>query len=105
MFNAVAQCEGATFFLDGLSGLGKTFVYSVLLASIRWDGPVAIRVTCSGITTPLLEGGRTSHSIFKIPIAIGRDSMCSILMQSNYAELFQEAKLKLQHNTDIVPKW
>jgi hypothetical protein len=71
VFNAVAQ--GIVFFLDGLGGSDKTFVYSVLLASIRWDGHVTIKVASSGITTFLLEGGWTSHSVFKIPIAIGRE--------------------------------
>jgi hypothetical protein len=80
VFNAIAQGKGLVFFLDGRGGLGKTFVYSVLLASVRWHGHVAIRVLSYGITTLLLEGGQTSHSVFKIPIAIGRDSMCSIPM-------------------------
>jgi hypothetical protein len=34
MFNVVAQGEGAIFFLDGRGGSSKTFVYSVLLASV-----------------------------------------------------------------------
>jgi hypothetical protein len=34
VFNAIAQGEGAIFFLDGPGGSGKTFVYSVLLASV-----------------------------------------------------------------------
>jgi hypothetical protein len=93
VFNAIAQGEGAIFFLDGPSGSGKTFVYSVLLALVRRDGHVAIAVASFGIAALLLEGGRTSHSIFKIPIAIGRDSMCLILVQSDYAKLLREAKL------------
>jgi len=80
VFNAVAQGEGTILFLDSLGGSNKTFVYNVLLALVRWDGHVAIGVTSSGIIALLLEGGRTSHSVFKIPITIGRDSMCSILV-------------------------
>jgi hypothetical protein len=34
MFNVVAQGEGVIYFLDSLGGLGKTFVYNVLLASV-----------------------------------------------------------------------
>ncbi len=80
MFNVIAQGEGEVFFLDGPGGSGKTFIYIVLLASIRRDEHVAIGVASSGIAALLLEGGRTSHSIFKMPIAIGRDSMCLIPM-------------------------
>jgi hypothetical protein len=93
MFNAVAQGEGVVFFLDDPGGSGKTFVYSMLLASVRRDGHIAIEVASSGITTFLLDGGWTSHLVFKILIAIGRDSMCSIPMQSDFVELLQEAKL------------
>jgi ATP-dependent DNA helicase PIF1 len=93
VFNTIAQGEGVVFFLDGLGGSGKTFVYSVLLASVRQDEHVTIRVASSGIAALLLEGGRTSHSIFKIPIALGKDSMCSIHVQSDFAELLWEAKL------------
>ncbi len=91
MFNAVAQ--GVVFFLDSLGGSDKTFIYSVLLALVRWDGHIAIKVASFDIITFLLEGGRTSHLVFKIPITIGRDSMCSIPGHSDSIELFQEAKL------------
>jgi hypothetical protein len=93
MFNAIAQGEGVIFFVDGLGGLGKTFVYNVLLALVRRNGHITIGVAFSSIVVLLLEGGRTSHLVFKIPIALGRDSMCSILVQSDFAELLQEAKL------------
>ncbi len=91
VFNAIAQ--GEVFFLDGLGGSGKTFVYKVLLALVRRDGHVAIGVASSSIAALLLEGGQTAHSVFKIPIALGRDSMCSILVQSDSVELLWEAKL------------
>jgi hypothetical protein len=80
VFNVVTQGEGALFILDDLSGSNKSFVYNVLLAWIQWDGHIAITVASFDIVTFLLEGGWTSNSIFKIPIAIGRDSMCSILV-------------------------
>jgi primosomal protein N' len=34
VFNAIAQSEGAIFFLNGLGGSGKTFVYCMLLALV-----------------------------------------------------------------------
>jgi hypothetical protein len=93
VFNTVAQGEGVVFFLDGLGGSGKTFEYNMLLASVRRDGHIAIRVASFSIAALLLEGGHTSHLVFKIPIALGRDLMCSIRVQSDYAELLGEAKL------------
>ncbi len=93
MFNAIAQGEGVVFFLDGPGGSSKTFVYKVLLALVRQEGHVAIGVASSGIVALLLEGRRTAHSVFKIPIALSRDSMCSIPVQNDSAELLREAKL------------
>ncbi len=65
----------------------------MLLALVRRDGHVAIGVAYSGIVALLLEGGQIAHSVFKILIALGRDSMCSIHVQSNSTELLWEAKL------------
>jgi len=93
VFNAIAQGEGAVFFLDNPGGSSKTFVYNVLLASVRWDEHIAIGVASFGIIALRLEGGQTSHSVFNIPIAIGNDSTCSIPVQNDSAELLQEAKL------------
>jgi hypothetical protein len=87
VFNIVVQGEHVVFFLNGPSGLGKTFVYSMLLALVQRDGHVAIEVAFSNVATLPLESGRTSHSIFKIPIAIGRDLMCLIPVQSDSAKL------------------
>jgi len=93
VFNTVTQGEGVVFFLDGRGGSGKTFEYNVLLALLRRDRHVAIEVASFGIAILLLEGGRTTHSVFKIPIALGKDSMCSIPVQSDSAELLWETKL------------
>jgi hypothetical protein len=57
VFNTIAQGEGAIFFLDDPGGLGKTFVYKMLLALVQRDGHVAIGIASSGIVALLLEGG------------------------------------------------
>ena len=85
--------DGELFFLDGPGGTGKTFVESLLLAHVRAQGQVALAVASSGIASILLEGGRTSHSRFKIPIDIHSESICTISAQSDLAKLLQMAKL------------
>jgi hypothetical protein len=91
--NAVRLDQGGVFFLDGLRGSGKTFVYSVLLASVCNEGHVALAIASSGIAALLLQGRRTSHSTFKIPIDIHKDSLCNVNTNSNTAELIRAAKL------------
>jgi hypothetical protein len=85
--------QGGVFFLDGFGGSGKTFVYSVLLASVRNEGHVALAVASSGIAALLLQGGRTSHSAFKIPIDVHRDLLCNVNASSDIAKLIRAAKL------------
>jgi ATP-dependent DNA helicase PIF1 len=93
ILDAVRRGEGNVFFLDGPGGSGKTFVYRVLLAAVRCEGNVAIVVASSGIVALLLDGGRTSHSAFRIPIDVDRDSICSITANSDTAKVIRVARL------------
>lgn len=68
--------QAKAFFIDGPGGTGKTFVYSTLLADVRSDGGIALAVASSGIAALLMEGGRTAHSRFKIPINLTEHSTC-----------------------------
>jgi hypothetical protein len=90
---AVESGNGGLFFIDGPGGTGKTFVENVLLAYVRSRRHVALAVASSGIASILLEGGRTSHSRFKIPIDINSESICSIGAQTELAKLLSMTKL------------
>ena len=52
-------------------------------------GKITLAVASSGIAAELLEGGRTAHSKFKIPIPINESSVCSISLQPQDARLIQ----------------
>ena len=78
ILQAVEEDQGEVFFIDGSGGSGKTFVYSVLLESVRATGSIALDVASSGIAALLLAGGRTSYSMFKIPIEVDHESFCTI---------------------------
>ena len=69
------------------------FLIEALLATVRGLGNIAMAVASSGIAAELLEGGRTAHSQFKIPIPIHETSVCSILLQSADAKLIQQTSL------------
>ena len=81
------------FFLNAPGGYGKTFLIEALLSTVRGMGKIALAVASSGIAAELLEGGRTAHSWFKIPIPVNENSVCSISLQSNDAKLLQKASL------------
>jgi hypothetical protein len=92
--NVMAVVNHLAFFVDGLGGTGKTFLYSCLLSTVRAQGRVAIAVASSGIATLLLDGGRTAHSCFKIPVqGLNSTSTCYISRDSELAALLQAAAL------------
>ncbi len=95
--------RAARFFIDAPGGTGtalsasylsgKTFLCNLLLASVRIRGEIALAVASSGIAALLLEGGRTAHSRFKLPIDINEMSVCNVRKQSALARLIRETSL------------
>jgi hypothetical protein len=52
-----------------------------------------VAVASSGIASLLLNGGRSAHSTFKIPIPMHENSTCGVSIQSECAKLLQKANL------------
>ncbi|GFY27012.1 ATP-dependent DNA helicase [Trichonephila clavipes] len=75
---AVSAGQGGFFFLDAPGGTGKTFVISLILAEIRSNNGIALAVASSGIAATLLDGGRTAHSVFKLPLNIQNNPDASL---------------------------
>jgi ATP-dependent DNA helicase PIF1 len=98
-FDEILDCvmnkKSHVFFVDGLGGTGKTFLYKALLGRVRSEGLIAIATATSGIVASILPGGRTAHSRFKIPIKLADNSTCSFTKQSGIAELLRTASLYL----------
>ncbi len=83
-----------TFFVDGLGGVGKTILYGCLLSRVRSTGDIALSMASSGIAALLLEGGCTTHSRFKIPIAgLCGSSACYVPLNNPQAALIRVACL------------
>nr|GFC78953.1 ATP-dependent DNA helicase PIF1-like [Tanacetum cinerariifolium] len=81
------------FFVYGYGGTGKTYLYKTVSAALRFEGGIDLNVASSGIAALLLEGRRTTHSRFAIPINIVEESMCHIPADSDLADLIRQAKL------------
>ena len=69
--------------MNSPGGYGKTLILKVIAAKIRSEGGIVICVASTGLAAQNLEGGRTAHSRFKIPIDILEDSTYSIKSQSS----------------------
>jgi len=78
-------------FLHGPAGTGKTFLYSGLISHFRSTGRIVLCVASSGIAALLLDGGRTAHSRFKIPIDINPDSFYNFTKNNQVGQLMREA--------------
>lgn len=86
ILSAVRTEKGGMFFVYGFGGTGKTYLWSILGAALRSEGLIVLNVASSGIAALLLQGGRTGHSRFGIPIAVNETSLCSISAGSKQAE-------------------
>jgi ATP-dependent DNA helicase PIF1 len=89
----VINRKGRVFFVDGPRGTGKTFLYTCLIAAICSEGLIAVATATSGIAASIMPGGRTAHSVFKIPIKISDGSICMFSKQSDTANLLHRAAL------------
>jgi hypothetical protein len=100
----VINRKGRVFFVDGLRGTGKTFLYGCLIATIRSKGLIAVATTTSGIAASIMPGGHTAHSVFKIPVKIIDGSICKFSKQSDMANLLRRAALIIWDKVDMTKR-
>ncbi|XP_035845357.1 uncharacterized protein LOC118491583 [Helianthus annuus] len=104
VMNAFAKGIGGLYFIYGYGGTGKTFLWKTFAAALRSKGEVVLNVASSGIALLLLDGGRTAHSRFVIPININEDSICSIEPNSKLGGLIKETKLIIWDEAPMTHK-
>jgi ATP-dependent DNA helicase PIF1 len=94
-----------TFFVDGLGGAGKTFLYGCLLNRVRCTGDIALSMASSSIAALLLEGSYTAHSRFKIPVVgLCGSSTCYVPLNSPQAALIRVARLIVWDEAPMAPQ-
>ena len=72
-------------FLDAPGGTGKTYLLNLFLDKIRSQGEITLAVASSGIAATLLTGGKTAHTVFKLPLDISRYERPTCTVQENTA--------------------
>ncbi|XP_054091728.1 uncharacterized protein LOC128923495 [Zeugodacus cucurbitae] len=95
LMKVIADENGGLYFLDAPGGTGKTFLMSLVLATVRARSNIAVAVASSGIAATLLEGCRTAHSAFKLPLnlQIIEEPMCNIAKHSAMAKVLATSKI------------
>ena len=97
IYDAVLSSIDSTyncFFIDGPGDISKTFLYNTLLATIRSHEDITLAVASSEILALLIDGKRTAHSQFRIPLKLNELSICNIFCESREAHLIT-AKFKM----------
>ncbi|XP_076934739.1 uncharacterized protein LOC143601132 [Bidens hawaiensis] len=67
-------------------------------------GDVVLNVASSGIASLLLEGGRTTHSRFLIPINLTEDSICPVKGNTDVYELLRQTSLIIWEEAAMIHK-
>lgn len=80
------------FFLHSSAGTGKTFVYSTLLHKTRGKE----------IAPTLLNGGRTTYSVFKIPTPLNTTSTSNVKLNTQETKLFLNIKLIIWNESPVT---
>eukprot|EP00889_Picochlorum_renovo_P006380 jgi/Picre1/33410/NNA_008734.t1 len=111
ILEAVNACESGrssgcnVFFLDGIGGSGKTFLYKTLLMKLRKQSqeereesehPIAVAMASNGLPAQLLPNGTTVHRRFRLPVqddVDGEQLICNVARQSHEADLLRRARL------------
>ncbi|KNZ76135.1 hypothetical protein J132_11357 [Termitomyces sp. J132] len=104
MFNAVMDSMENMIFIHSAGGCGKTFICNTLASAVWSNEDVALCVASSGIAALLLEGGRTAHSRFKIPIPALDTSIANIKRGTQLSQLLLQTKVVIWDEVPIQHK-
>ncbi|XP_024015907.1 uncharacterized protein LOC112089161 [Eutrema salsugineum] len=104
IMDAVTRGIRGMFFVYGYGGTGKTYLWRLLGAALRSQGKIVLNVASSGIAALLLEGGRTAHSRFGIPMVVNEYRFCNVSSGSHQAELIEAADLIIWDEAPMMSK-
>ena len=84
----------AHFYLQGLGGTRKTFLYKTIYYYYQGLGKIVFYVASTRLVALLLPNGRTAHSLFKIPVEnLDENSHCTIPKNSKIRDLLKNVDL------------
>ena len=95
IMRAITEQSGGLFFIDAPGGTGKTFLLSLILATIRSQNNIALAIASSGIAATLLDGGRTAHSALKLPLNLQNTEAptCNISKNSGMGKVLHTCQI------------
>ena len=97
--------RSCAFFIDGLGGTDKIFLYRALLTQVRSRRLIALATTTSGVAAVILLGGQITHSRFILLLNPNDTDFCGFLKQDGTAELLREASLIIWDKTPMEKRF
>jgi hypothetical protein len=105
VMESVSGIHSFLYFISGHGGIGKTFIWNAVLATLRAQNHVVLAIASCGVASLLLPGGRTSHARFKIPLEIHENSLCSVGRGTMLAGLIARGSLVIWDEAPISHKY
>lgn len=93
------------YFLEGIGGCGKTFLYNCLIKHENSRNHYVISVATTGIAANLLFNGTTVHSRFKLPMNLDSQFSSQIRYNSREAEYIRNASLIIWDEISMASKY
>ena len=90
--------------MDGYGGTGKTYLSKAITSKFHSEGKIVLAVASCGIAALLLQGGRTAHSRFHIPLILTDESTCDIKQGTHLAELINNTSLIIWDEAPMANK-
>jgi hypothetical protein len=91
-------------FIDSPAGGGKTFLMNLILGMLRGRGDIALACASTGIASMLLAGGTTAHSRFGIPVPVNEESVSSVRVTSERANIIADATVIIWDEITMADK-
>ncbi|OBZ77825.1 ATP-dependent DNA helicase PIF1, partial [Grifola frondosa] len=101
--SAIDAQRGLCAFVDGKAGRGKTFLIDALCCALRAQSKIVLATATSAFAAQIYDGGRTTHSTFKVPVNANNEMLISpIEPHHGRGELIREASLIIWDEAPMV---
>ncbi|CAG9839864.1 unnamed protein product [Diabrotica balteata] len=90
-------------YIDAPAGCGKIYIQRILILYAKSKSIVCLSTAFTGIAASLMEGGRTIHNLFKLPLQLNGDAVSSLSIESPHAKYLKKASIIMIDEASTTP--